>query len=114
MSRELTDDPEAALGLASTPLTRTRRERNVAMVVVLFPASGDEPRLGPTEADELARLGVTSVTVLRDTSLAGLVLEGWAFDPHDARRAAAAVVGARARLRFLQPLVQMAVSNRRE
>jgi hypothetical protein len=84
------------------------------MVIVLFPASGDEPRLGPAEAEQLARLGVTSVAVLRDTSLAGLVLEGWAFDPQDAQRAAAAVTGARAGLRFLQPLVQMAVSNRRE
>ena len=84
------------------------------MVVVLFPVSDAEPRLEPAGVDELARLGVTSVAVLRDTSLAGLVLEGWAFDPRDARRAAAAVAGARTDLRFLQPLVQMAVSNRRE
>jgi hypothetical protein len=84
------------------------------MVVVLFPVSDDEPRLGPSAVEELGRLGVTNIAVLRDTSLAGLVLEGWAFDPRDADRAAAAVAGTAAGLRFLQPLVQMAVSDRRE
>jgi hypothetical protein len=86
----------------------------VAMVVVLYPVSAEEPSLGPAAVEGLARLGVTSVAVLRDTSLAGLVLEGWAFDPRDAERAAVAVAGARAGVRLLQPLVQMAVSNRRE
>ena len=72
--------------LASSPLTRTREERKVAMVVVLFPVSDDEPSLQPAALDELARLGVTSIALLRDSSLAGLVLEGWAFDPRDAHR----------------------------
>jgi hypothetical protein len=82
----------------------------VAMVVVLFPVSDEEPRLRPAALDELARLGVTSIAVLRDTSVAGLVLEGWAFDPCDTSRAAWAVAGAREDLRTLQPLVQMAIS----
>lgn len=82
----------------------------MAMVVVLFPVSDEEPRLRPAAVDELARLGVTSVAVLRDTSVAGLVLEGWAFDPRDSERAAAAVTATRGGLRVLQPLVQMAVS----
>jgi hypothetical protein len=82
----------------------------VAMVVVLFPVSDEEPRLRPAALDELARLGVTSVAVLRDTSVAGLVLEGWAFDPRDAQRAARAVAGVREDVRTLQPLVQMAIS----
>lgn len=86
----------------------------MAMVIVLFPASAEEPSLRPAAVEELARLGVTSVAVLRDTSLAGLVLEGWAFDPRDAARAAAVVTGTRADLRVLQPLVQVAVSNRKE
>jgi hypothetical protein len=83
----------------------------VAMAVVLFPVSDEEPKLGPAALDELARLGVTSIAVLRDTSVAGLALEGWAFDPRDARRAAIAVAGERDDLRFLQPLVQMAISS---
>jgi hypothetical protein len=49
--------------------------------------------------------------VLRDPSLAGLVLEGWAFDLRDARQAVCAVAGARQSVRMLQPLVQMAVSS---
>lgn len=82
----------------------------MAMVVVLFPVSDDEPGLQPAALEELARLGITSVALLRDPSLAGLVLEGWAFDPRDAPQAASAVAGARDGLRMLQPVVHMAVS----
>jgi hypothetical protein len=80
------------------------------MVVILFPVSDDEPRLQPAALEKLARLGITSVALLRDTSVAGLVLEGWAFDPRDAPQAACAVAGAREDLRTLEPLAQMAVS----
>jgi hypothetical protein len=80
------------------------------MVVILFPASDEEPRLRPAALEKLARLGITSVALLRDTSGAGLVLEGWAFDPRDAPQAASAVAGAHEGLRTLEPLAQMAVS----
>jgi hypothetical protein len=83
----------------------------VAMVVVLFPISDDEPRLEPAGLEQLAKLGVTNVALLRDASGAGLVLEGWAFDGRDAQTAVRAVVGATERVRTLQPLVQMAVSS---
>jgi hypothetical protein len=56
-------------------------------------------------------MGVTSVALLRDPSMAGLVLEGWAFNTLDASRAACAIAGARDGVRLLQPLVQMAVSS---
>jgi hypothetical protein len=79
------------------------------MVVVLFPVSDDEPGLQPGALEKLAGLGVTSVALLRDTSIAGLVLEGWAFDPRDAPKAVSAVGGVREDVRLLQPLVQMAV-----
>jgi len=46
------------------------------MVVILFPVSDEEPRLQPAALEKLARLGITSVALLRDTSVAGLVLEG--------------------------------------
>ena len=81
------------------------------MVVVLFPVSDDEPRLEPAALEQLAQLGVTSIALLRDPSLAGLVLEGWAFDLRDARQAVCAVAGAREGVRMLQPLVHMAVSS---
>jgi len=80
------------------------------MVVVLFPVSDDGPRLERAALEELARLGVTSIALLRDPTLAGLVLEGWGFDLRDAQRAAHAVSGFRQDIRMLQPLVQMAVS----
>jgi hypothetical protein len=83
----------------------------VAMVVVLFPLSDEEPRLRPAALEELAGLGVTNVALLRDPTIAGLVLEGWAFDSSDAPRAACAVVGAREELQMLEPLVHMAVST---
>jgi hypothetical protein len=80
------------------------------MVVVLFPVSDEEPALQPAALAALTRLGVTSVSLLRDEQTAGLVLEGWAFDPERAGEAARAVAGAGASFRTLQPLVQMAVS----
>jgi hypothetical protein len=79
------------------------------MVVVLFPASDEEPTLRPGALEELARLGVTNVALLRDGSTAGLVLEGWAFAVEAAPQAAS-VVGACDDVRTLHPLAQMAVS----
>jgi hypothetical protein len=80
------------------------------MVVILYPVSDEEPRLQPAALEKLARLGVTSVALLRDTSVSGLVLEGWAFDPRDASAAVSAVAGAREDVQTLVPLAQMAVS----
>jgi hypothetical protein len=84
---------------------------DVAMAVVLFPVSNEVPMLRPAALDALARLGVTSVAFVRDHETAGLVLEGWAFDPARAHEAASAVTGGCDEARTLQPLVQMAVSS---
>src|SRR5438046_6674521 len=65
------------------------------MVAVLFPISDSEPKLEASALEELASLGITSVALLRDSSIAGLVLEGWAFDARDVERAARAAYGAR-------------------
>jgi hypothetical protein len=80
------------------------------MVVVLFPVSDEVPKLQPGALEKLAQLGVTSVALLRDASMASLVLEGWAFDPRDASQAARAVGEVRDDVRVLKPLVEMAVS----
>jgi hypothetical protein len=82
----------------------------VAMVAVLFPISSEEPKLEASALEELASLGITSVSLLRDSSIAGLVLEGWAFDARDVERAARAVAGTSADVQTLRPLVQMSVS----
>lgn len=60
--------------------------------------------------EELARLGVTSVAVVRDSEAIGVVLEGWLFDPGRSAAEAARAVGDTARIRVLQPVLQMAVS----
>ena len=80
------------------------------MVLVLFPVSDEEPALQPAALAALARLGVTSVSLLRDEQTAGLVLESWALDPARAGEAARAATGARDGIRTLQPLMQMAIS----
>jgi len=77
---------------------------------VLFPVSDEEPALQAAALVALARLGVTSLSLLRDEHTAGLVLEGWALDPSRAGEAAHAAVGAGEGIRTLQPLMQMAVS----
>jgi hypothetical protein len=80
------------------------------MVLVLFPVSDEEPALQPAALALLARLGVTSVSLLRDEQTAGLVLEGWALDPARAGEAARTAAGAREGIRTLRPLMQMAIS----
>lgn len=86
----------------------------MAMVVVLFPVSDEEPTLQPAALEEFARLGITSVSLVRDEQTMGLVLDGWAFDPARADEAACAVAGACDEVRTLHPLMQMAVSAARE
>lgn len=82
----------------------------MAMAAVLFQISDEEPKLEASALEELASLGITSVALLRDSSIAGLVLEGWAFDARDVERAARAVAGTSDGVRTLRPLVQMSVS----
>ena len=84
----------------------------MAMIVVLVPTAEAEPSLRPAAVSKLARLGVTSVAMLRDERTLALVVEGWAFDP---RRSAEAVVQAvtdrTAHALTLLPLAEMAVST---
>ena len=67
------------------------------MVLVLLPVTDEEPVLPPAALAALARLGVTSVSLLRDEESAGIVLEGWALDPPRAEEAARLFTGGRAR-----------------
>jgi hypothetical protein len=83
----------------------------VAIAVVLFPISDEAPALQPAALEKLVQLGVTNVSLLRDRTTVGLVLEGWAFDPKRARDAARAVAGASEGVRTLRPLMQMAVAS---
>jgi hypothetical protein len=81
------------------------------MLVVLVPALATEPSLQRAAVSELARLGVTSVDLVRDERTIGLVVEGWAFDPGRSADEVLAAVGCRiSRAQALQPLLHVAVS----
>ena len=82
----------------------------MAMAVVLLRVSDEEPKLEASALEALASLGITSVALLRDSSIAGLVLEGWAFDVRDVERAARAVARTSDGIQTLRPLVQMSVT----
>jgi hypothetical protein len=81
----------------------------MAQLVLLLPADR-EPSLGARNAQALARLGVTSVSVARDERTAAVILEGWALDPSERAEALAALGASEEHTRALQPVVQMAVS----
>ena len=84
----------------------------MAILVVLLPASEAEPSLQPAAIAKLARLGVTSVAVVRDDQSVGLVVEGWAFDPSRSARAVVdAVAGPMPGVRILHPLLELAVTT---
>jgi hypothetical protein len=83
----------------------------VAMVVVLLPASEADPSLRPAAVLSLARLGVTSVAVVRDERTCALVVEGWAFQPsRSAPAVVATVAGNRGVAQVLHPIAELAVS----
>ena len=81
------------------------------MVLVVFPVGEGEPALPPATLEALAELGVSSVSLLRDEQMAGLVLEGWALDPAQTGEAACAAVGTCHRARTLPLLMQMALAG---
>lgn len=82
----------------------------MAMMLVLLSA---ETRfaLSPEALSRLAALGITRVSLLRDQRSLGVVVEGWAFDPSTSAEKVGAAVGARARSRKLQPLMEMAIEK---
>jgi hypothetical protein len=80
------------------------------MVVVLDEASG-EFCLRREFVDKLARLGVTSVALVRDEVTVGIVLEGWLFDPARSASAVAEAFGAASGVRTLHPVLHLAVST---
>jgi hypothetical protein len=83
----------------------------MGMLMVLFEGDRGEPVLPEHTLGQLARLGIITVSVLRDDRMVGLVLDGWAFDPTRSGEAArAAVAGTETGVRVLHPLLQTAVS----
>lgn len=82
----------------------------MAQLVILIPAGSREPSLSAATVNALARLGVTGMSMARDSETVALVLEGWALDPARSGAVLAALEADDAQARALQPVVQMAVS----
>jgi hypothetical protein len=82
------------------------------MGVLVLLLANDDPAaaVGPGVAQDLAALGVTSVSLLRDEHTTAVALEGWAFDPSSSAEVAArAVTSDPASVRVLRPVVESAV-----
>jgi hypothetical protein len=82
------------------------------MLMMLFEGSRGEPVLREHTLGTLARLGITTVSVLRDDRMVGVVVDGWAFDPtRSAEAARTALAGTETGVRVFRPLLQTAVST---
>lgn len=63
----------------------------MAKLVALWQA-GAAIRIGQAEAADLARLGVTSITLLQNDGVQAVAFDGWAFDPNRDTEAVLAAV----------------------
>ena len=82
----------------------------MAMVAFLVAGEANAGDIKPAVADQLARLGVTNVAVLRDREGICVVIDGWAFDAVRSTVAAARALGADpATSRTLHPIIQSAL-----
>lgn len=83
----------------------------MAVMVVMLPA-GANARLHPDAVTDLARLGVTSLAIVRDDRSVGVVVEGWALDPiGSADGVLSAICGSRCRARALHPVMEMTLTQ---
>jgi hypothetical protein len=83
----------------------------VAMMVVLLDGANGEFCLRQDLVDRLARLGVTSVALVRDERTVGIVLEGWLLDPARSAGEVGEAFGAASGARTLHPVLHLAVST---
>ena len=82
----------------------------MGVLVLLVANENPAAEVGPAVAQELAALGVTSLSLLRDDQTTAVALEGWAFDAdRSAEAAARAVAVDRAAVRVLRPIVESAL-----
>jgi hypothetical protein len=82
----------------------------VGVLVLLVANENPAADVGPAVAQELAALGVTSLSLLRDDQTTAVALEGWAFDADRSAEAAARAVAADpAAVRVLRPIVESAL-----
>lgn len=83
----------------------------MALLVLMLPAGADA-RLHPDAMADLARLGVTSLAVVRDDRSIGVVVEGWGFDAiGSAEGVLSAICGRSRRARTLRPVMEMTLTQ---
>jgi hypothetical protein len=84
----------------------------VGMVVILIAGDENNVLLDSRALEGVARLGITSLALLRDDDLVALVMEGWAFDATNSRQAVEALVSSTGRpVRTLHPLGHMVIEG---
>ena len=83
----------------------------MAMMVLLLDDADGDLYVGQGLLSQLARLGITNLAFVRDEQKAGVVLEGWLFDPARSGRAAAEAVAAGSGARTLHPVMHLAVGT---
>lgn len=84
----------------------------MAMLLILLPA-GAKACLRSEAVSALARVGVTSLALVRDDRSTGVIVEGWAFDPIGSAEAVIAAVSGRSpEARALQPVMEMTLTQR--
>lgn len=81
----------------------------MGLLVLLVANQDPAAEVGPAVAEQLARLGVTDLSVLRDADTTALSLAGWGFDPARSAEAAARAVGADGSVRVLRPVLESAI-----
>ena len=93
--------------LGAIPSSLGTEEATMATVVFLL--DGGDVAISSSLASDLAQLGVTSISICRDDTTVGIVLEGWAFDRASAGEAARCLASDLTSGRVLHPTVQMAL-----
>lgn len=84
----------------------------MGVLVLLLANQNPGSEVGPAVAQQLAALGVTNLSVLRDEQTTAVTLEGWAFDPtRSAEAAARAVAADPTAVRVLRPVIQSSVQT---
>lgn len=80
-------------------------------VLVLLVANDESAaEVGPAVVQQLAQLGVTDLSVLRDEHTTAVSLAGWAFDPtRSAEAAARAVAADEGTVQVLRPVLESAI-----
>ena len=83
----------------------------MSIVLLILDVAEAPFAVGAQAGQELARLGVTRVAVMQDSTTLGVLLEGWAFDTTSTLRAIDALEVSGVNPRVLLPVLDVSVSR---